>query len=202
MSNPIQKFKEKQAVGKLKSHDKEAFVKAYDENVKDIHRFVYFKIGKKEEADDLTSMIFLKAWNHIQNNTLEDAKTLRALLYKIARNAIIDHYRDSGNKLSASLDDEKNPLEIVAEGKDQQEIMDNTANLELIKSKLPLLKDEYREVIILKFINDLSLEEIADITGKTKGNIRVILHRALNALRELVEEDEKGKADDKNEPVA
>ncbi|MHB8904240.1 MAG: RNA polymerase sigma factor [Patescibacteria group bacterium] len=194
MSNPIQKFNDKKVVSKLKSHDKEAFIRVYDGNVKDIHRFVYFKIGKREEADDLTSMIFLKAWNHIQNNTLEDAKTLRALLYKIARNAIIDYYRDSGNKISASLDDEDKPIEIIADGgdsKDQQEKIDNAANFELIKSKLPLLKDEYREVIIMKFINDLSLEEIADISGKTKGNIRVLLHRALNSLRELVEEDEK-----------
>jgi len=193
MANPIQKFKEKKLVSKLKGRDKETFVKAYDDNVKDIHRFVYFKIGKREEADDLTSMIFLKAWNHIQNNTLEDAKTLRALLYKIARNTIIDHYRDSGNKISASLDDEKNPIDIVATGEDQeghQEKIDNAANLELIKSKLPLLKEEYREVIILKFINDLSLEEIADVTGKSRGNIRVLLHRALNSLRELVEEDD------------
>lgn len=191
MSNPIKKFKEKKAVSKLKSHDKESFIKAYDDNVKDIHRFVYFKIGKKEDADDLTSMIFLKAWNHIQNNTLEDAKTLRALLYKIARNAIIDHYRSSGNKLSASLDDENNPIEIVADGEDQrakQEKIDQSANLDLIKSKLPLLKEEYRELIIMKFINDLSLEEMADITGKSKGNIRVSLHRALKSLRELVEE--------------
>ncbi|HEX7542897.1 MAG TPA: RNA polymerase sigma factor [Patescibacteria group bacterium] len=196
MPNPIQKFKDKRAVSKLKSHDQEAFVKAYDDNVQDIHRFVYFKIGKKEEADDLTSMIFLKAWNHIQNNTLEDAKTLRALLYKIARNSIIDHYRNSGNKLSASLDDENNPIEIEADGEDQkgqQEKLDQAANFELIKSKLPLLKEEYRELIIMKFINDLSLEEMADITGKSRGNIRVLLHRALNSLRELVGEKETEK---------
>lgn len=190
MSNPIQKFKEKKAVSRLKGHDKEAFIKAYDDNVKDIHRFVYFKIGKREEADDLTSMIFLKAWNHIQNNTLEDAKTLRALLYKIARNAIIDHYRDSGNKLSASLDDKDNPIDIISEDEDEQDRIDKAADLNLIKSKLPYLKEEYREVIILKFINDLTLSEIADISGKSQGNIRVLLHRALNALRELVEEDE------------
>ncbi len=194
MPNPIKKFNDKRVISKLKSRDKEAFIKVYDENVKDIHRFVYFKIGKHDEADDLTSMIFLKAWNHIQNNALEDAKTLRALLYKIARNAIIDHYRDSGNKISASLDDEEKPIEIIAEGEgqdDQQNKIDNAANFELIKSKLPLLKEEYREVIIMKFINDLSLEEMADISGKSRGNIRVLLHRALNSLRELVEKDKK-----------
>jgi len=190
-NNLIEKFKNKQALSKLKSHDKEAFIKVYDESVKDIHRFVYFKIGNKEEANDITSMIFLKTWNHIQNNSLEDSKTLRALLYKIARNTIIDHYRETGNKITASLDDEDNKIDVIDDAQAPQDRLDQEANLELIKSKLPLLKEEYREVIIMKFINDLTLEEIADISGKTKGNIRVLLHRALSALRELVGEDDK-----------
>jgi len=189
MSSLVQKFKDKQVFSRLKSHDKEAFIAVYDAHVKDIHRFVYFKIGNSEEANDLTSMIFLKAWNHIQNNTLEDAKTLRALLYKIARTSIIDYYRETGNKLISSLDDEENKIDVIDEAKDPQERLDQASDLELIKSKLPLLKEEYREVIVMKFINDLSLEEIAEISGKSKGNVRVLLHRALNALRELVEKN-------------
>lgn len=186
-NNVVKKFKNKQALGRLKSHDREAFVKAYDENINDIHRFVYFKIGNKEEANDLTSMVFLKTWNHIQNNSLEDSKTLRALLYKIARNTIIDYYRETGNKITASLDDEDHKIDVVDDSVDPQEKIDSEANLELIKSKLPLLKEEYREVIIMKFINDLTLEEISDISGKKIGNIRVILHRALGALKGLIE---------------
>lgn len=186
--NLIDKFKDKQILSRLKSHDKEAFIRIYDENVKDINRFVYFKVGNREEANDLTSMIFLKAWNHIQNNSLESSKTLRALLYKIARNTIIDYYRESGNKLAVSLDDEEHPLEIIAEEEAPQDKLDREADLDLIKKKLPLLKEEYREVIIMKFINDLTLEEMADISGKSRGNIRVLLHRALKALKELVEE--------------
>lgn len=187
----VRKFNDKQALSRLKGHDKEAFIKVYDENVKEIYRFVYFKIGNQEEANDLTSMVFLKAWNHILNKTLEDAKTLRALLYKIARNAIVDYYRESGNKVTASLDNEDHKIEIIDETEDPQERLDRQANLELIKGLLPLLKEEYREVIIMRFINDLSLEEIADISGKNKGNVRVLLHRALNALRELTEKEQK-----------
>jgi RNA polymerase sigma-70 factor, ECF subfamily len=190
--NIVRKFKDKQALSKLKNRDKEAFIKVYDENVQDIHRFVYFKIGSKEEANDLTSMIFLKAWNHIQNKTLEDTKTLRALLYKIARNAIVDYYRETGNKVTASLDDEDNHIEVIDETENPQERLDRAADLELIRTKLPLLKEEYREIIIMKFINDLSIEEIAEISEKSRGNVRVLLHRALNALRELVEQDLPG----------
>ena len=188
--NLVKKFKDKQILSKLKSHDKEAFTKVYDENVQDIHRFVYFKIGSREEANDLTSMIFLKAWNHIQNKSLEDAKTLRALLYKIARNAIIDYYRETGSKLTVSIDDEDRPVEAVDNSEPHPgDKIDSEANLDLIRRQLPFLKEEYREIIIMRFINDLSLEEIADISQKSKGNVRVTLHRALNALRELVEKD-------------
>jgi len=194
MSNGlIQKFKDKKIISQLKSHDKEAFIRVYDENIADIYRFVYFKIGHPEEAHDLTSMIFLKTWNYIQNNQLESSRTLRALLYKIARNVIIDYYRDKSTKTPVSLDDENNPIEVVDNSIDPQDKIDQEADLDLIKQKLPLLKEEYREVIVMKFVNDLSLEEIADISGKKRGNIRVLLHRALIALRELVEEEQTKK---------
>ena len=184
----IKKFKDQQSLRRLKSRDREAFIKVYDENVKEINRFVYFKIGNREEANDLTSVIFLKAWHHIQNKTLEDASTLRALLYKIARTSIIDYYREAGGRQVASLDDEENPIDVIDDAISPQDIMDSASNLQLIMKHLNRLKDEYREVIIMRFINDLSLEEIAEISGKKKGNVRVLLHRALSALRELVEE--------------
>lgn len=189
--NPIKKFKNKQILSRLKNRDKQAFIKIYDENVAEIHRFVYFKIGKREEANDLTSIIFLKTWNYIQNKTLEDAKTLRSLLYKIARTSIIDYYRETGNKITVSLDNEERPIDVIDEAQSPSERLDQEANLSLIKKLMPKLKEEYRELIIMKFINDLSIEEIADISGKSSGSIRVTLHRALSALKELVEKEGK-----------
>ncbi|HPW05955.1 MAG TPA: sigma-70 family RNA polymerase sigma factor [bacterium] len=190
----VKKFREKQLLQRLKSQDKEAFIKVYDDYVRDIYRFIYFKVGKEEEAQDLTSMVFLKAWNHIQTNSLSDSKTLRALVYKIARTSIIDYYRESGNKLEVSLNDEDKPIEIIDENQDMAADLDQSTNLELIRRQLPLLKEEYREVIVLRFINDLNLEEIAAVTGKSRGNVRVILHRALAALKAMVEDKmEKNK---------
>ena len=189
-ANIVKKFKNKQTLSRLKSRDKEVFTEVYDANVADIHRFVYFKIGSREEANDLTSIIFLKTWDHIQKNTLEDAKTLRALLYKVARNAIIDYYREKGSQKPISLDDEKNPVDIASDI-NQDEKLDQDTDLKRIISQLPFLKEEYREIIIMRFINDLSLEEISDVTQKSRGNVRVLLHRALTALKELIEEEEK-----------
>jgi RNA polymerase sigma-70 factor (ECF subfamily) len=187
----VQKFKDKQTISRLKNKDKEVFIEVYDNFAGDIYRFVYFKIGHVEEAKDLTSMIFLKTWNHIQNNSLTSASTLRALLYKVARTSIVDYYRENGSKVEFSLDDEERPIEIVDDSKDLNQEIDRQNDLAKIKSKLPLLKEEYREIIVLKFVNDLELDEISEVTGKTKGNIRVLLHRSLAALKELLEAEEK-----------
>jgi len=210
-SGYFKKFKDRQLMGRLKKRDQESFILAYDANVKEINRFVYFKVGSRDEADDLTSLIFLKAWNYVQSKNLLEAKTLRALLYKIARNAIIDHYREQKAHLELSLSFEanlnedgelKDGMESIKDEKSDVKTLetkiDNDAELALIEKNLPLLKEEYRELIIMRFINDLSLEEIADINQKSRGSIRVSLHRALKALRELIEEKQKGS---KNESV-
>lgn len=190
----ISKLRENNNLSRLKSGDREAFIKAYDDFADDLYRFAYFKLGSEEEAKDLVSVIFLKTWNYIQTNSLKDSKTLRALLYKIARNAIIDHYRDKGLSSNISLEDAPQALEVPDDSQNQEDLIDQKADLELIREKLMLLKDEYREVIIWRFIEDLSMDEIANITGKKKGNIRVLLHRALTALKELLE-DEEGKTE-------
>lgn len=187
------KIKDNQVIGRLKSKDKEAFIRIYDEFAPDIYRFAYFKVGQVEEAKDLTSMIFLKTWNHIQNNSLTDASTLRGLLYKIARTSIIDYYRDSGSKREFSLDDEDNPIDLPDDKIDLNQAVDDAQRLDLIKSKLPLLKEEYREIIVLRFINELEIEEIMEATGKTRGNIRVLIHRAISALKNLIKSEDGAK---------
>lgn len=184
----ISKLRENNNLSRLKSGDKEAFIKAYDDFADDLYRFAYFKLGSEEEAKDLVSVIFLKTWNYIQTNSLKDSKTLRALLYKIARNAIIDHYRDKGLASSISLEDAPQALEVPDDSQNQEDLIDQKTDIELIRQKLMLLKDEYREVIIWRFVEDLSMDEIANITGKKKGNIRVLLHRAITALKELLED--------------
>jgi RNA polymerase sigma-70 factor, ECF subfamily len=190
--NILKKFKDKQTFNRLKNKDTQAFIEVYDQYAQDLYRFIYFKIGKEEEAQDLTSMVFLKAWNHIQNNSLTDSKTLRALVYKIARNAIIDYYRQGDAKIE-SLDNRDTPLQIIDDKEDISQTIDDNIEIEKLGSLILELKEEYREVIVLKFVNDLELEEISVITGKSKGNIRVILHRALSTLKKMIEENNQAK---------
>lgn len=185
-ANPI---KEKYLLFKAKNKDPEAYSQIYDFYVARIYRFVFFKINNQEDAQDITSEVFLKTWQYVIDG--KEIKNLNALFYKIARNMVIDHYRKASQKeisldeLTGGIDSLKPALEIKA---DNQQLVDNKMELEKIQDKLRGLKDEYREAIMLRYIDGLSIKEIAEIVDKKKGAVRVILYRALNALKELMEE--------------
>ncbi|HUT22265.1 MAG TPA: RNA polymerase sigma factor [Candidatus Bipolaricaulota bacterium] len=160
----------------------EAFGKLYDLYVDKIFRFVRFKVNTDEETQDITSNIFLKTWQYLREGKRK-IDNFNALIYRIARNCIIDHYRER-NKNSVVSNTEQFE-EIIADRKDAVKELDQKLDLEQIESKLKLLKEEYREVIILKYINGLTTSEIAKILDKSKSNIRVLLHRALKTLKEI-----------------
>jgi len=184
------KIKEKILYSRIKNKDRQAFVKVYDLYVNQIYRFIYFKVGNKEEAEDLSSAVFLKIWSYLQENNIIDSKTLRSLLYKIARNIIIDHYRKINQRENVSLDKTMEQGGLIDVKQDIAQRAEVMSDLMVIETKLPELKEEYREVIIMRYINELSIKEIAEILDKSKGNVRVLIYRALSVLRELMNQDE------------
>jgi len=184
------KIKEKILYSRIKNKDRQAFVNAYDLYVDQIYRFIYFKVGNKEEAEDLSSAVFLKIWSYLQENNIIDSKTLRPLLYKIARNIIIDHYRKINQRENVSLDKTMEQGGLIDVKQDIAQRAEVMSDLMVIETKLPELKEEYREVIIMRYINELSIKEIAEILDKSKGNVRVLIYRALSVLRELMNQDE------------
>lgn len=186
----IGKIEEKLLLYRIKQSDKDAFIRAYDLYVDQLYRFIYFKVGNREEAEDLCSAMFLKTWHYILENSLKDQKTLKALFYKISRNLIIDHYRKTKGKETMSLDDEKG-INVTDEKQNLNHDLELKADLLVLESKLPELKDEYREIIILRFINELSIKEIAEVLDKSRGNVRILIYRSLNALKELLSQDKK-----------
>jgi len=184
------KIKEKILYSRIKNKDRQAFVKAYDLYVDQIYRFIYFKVGNKEEAEDLSSAVFLKIWSYLQENNIIDSKTLRPLLYKIARNIIIDHYRKINQSENVSLDKTMEQGGLIDVKQDIAQRAEVMYDLMVIETKLPELKEEYREVIIMRYINELSIKEIAEILDKSKGNVRALIYRALSTLKELMNQDE------------
>lgn len=169
------------------TRDPEVFGKLYDIYVDQIYRFIYFKVGRKEEAEDLTGDVFLKTWQYINEMGSEVIDNLRAFLYQTARNAVIDFYRSRDQREFVALpeeDDEKPTMEIVDEKQDLVEKIELASDLEEVKKALQKIREEYREIIILRFVEEMSVKETAEILGKSEGAVRVLLHRAVAALKE------------------
>jgi len=187
-------LKEKFLIHKVRqSKDAEAYGELYDFYVNRIFRFILFKVGSKEVAEDITSQVFLKTWEYI-NDSSKKIGNFNALLYKIARNLVIDHYRQKSREFVGTDEDQFKNIKDKRDIKGETDVRLDVANIEKHLSKL---KDVYREVVILKYIEEFSTVEMSEIMGKTKGNIRILVHRALKALKQLTEQEEKGKINKK-----
>jgi RNA polymerase sigma-70 factor, ECF subfamily len=177
-------LKEKYLVFRVKNHkDPEAYGELYDHYVERIYRFILFKVSSVEDAEDISAEVFLKSWQYIRN-TDKKIGNLNALLYKMARNAVIDYYRNKRrNELPMS---DQSQYENIMEQRNLEEEIDVKIGVNNIEKYLDQLKDEYREVVILRYIEQYSVNEIAEILNKSTSNIRVILHRAIKRLKELI----------------
>lgn len=183
------KTHEKLLLLRLKKKDPEAFSQIYDLYITPIYRFIYFKVSSRQDAEDLTSEVFLKIWQYI-TETEEEIENLRALLYRSARNLVIDFYRRNAKR---DLVHDPEVLNAVVDERQQSFLskIDNQFELKNIEVVLRKMKDEYREVVILRFIEDMSISEIAKVLDKSKGSVRVILHRALKVVRQSLQQDGK-----------
>jgi len=125
-----------------------------------------------------------KTWSFLLDEKGGEVRHLSALLYSIARNRVIDHYRSRANRETLPLADSAE--EIIADDRMDLKKIDAGIDAKMLAKKMRALKDEYREVLVMKYLDELETSEIALVLGKTHGNVRVLLHRATEALRDLV----------------
>lgn len=165
---------------KAKKGESMAFDELYGLFFKKIYRFIFYRVSHKETAEDLSEEVFLKAYSKL--SSLSEDKSFEGWLYQIARNLVIDYYRQKKDPVVA-LEDVENTLEY------QTNIVDivNLDNRQKILLKLiKELPAEQQVVIKLKFFEDLQNSEIAELLHKNEGTIRVIQHRALAKMQELI----------------
>ena len=162
--------------------DADAFGEIYDLYVKRIYRFIYFKVPSAEQAEDLTSESFLKAWHYLFEK--REVPNLQALLYSIARSVVIDWYRASSAERMGTVSLDETLTATLPDAAAEKTLRNIEAKFDttLVLERLRGLKDEYREVVIMKFLDEMSTAEIATVLGKSSANVRVILHRATKFL--------------------
>jgi len=154
----------------------EQFGQIYDQYVEKIYRFIVLKVETQEVAEDLCSEVFLRVFGEFQKDSIEN---IQAFLYQVARYAIADYYREKASMRIVSIEDTE---ELFEEGSLFEEAVVRS-EIEEVRKALSRLRDEYQNLIIWRYLEELSTQEIAHITGKTEGSVRVGLHRALGALK-------------------
>jgi len=159
------------------------FSKIYDKHIDKIYRFIYLKVSSEDIAKDICSETFLKGWVAFQSAE-EKIENPSAFLYRIARNLVTDHYRQRGRTQFVSI--ENNPIIDQVQGVEER--MMAVSEIEQIKAILPNLKEDYQNVIIWRYLDDLSVSEIAKILDRSEQTTRVLLHRALKSLKGELEQ--------------
>lgn len=174
---------ERKLVIEAKGGKTEAFGRLYDYYLPKIYRFILLKVGHREEAEDLSHQVFLKAWQNISGYS-EKGFPFSSWLYRIARNSIIDSYRRS--KPSVNIDEAIGMEELVSRP-DVGKIDDKKTISEIMKF-LQDLKGDEKDVVIMRFIEELSIKEIAESIRKSEGAVKVIQHRAIKKLKKMLKE--------------
>ena len=163
------------------ANPRKIFSKIYDQYIDKIFRFIFFKVNSQEIAQDLTSETFLRGWESFKNgNKIENPQ---AFLYKIARNLVTDHYREKGKTRIVSAD----YVKITDPRTNLEEKALARSDLDTIRLALTNLKEDYQNVIIWHYLDDLSISEIAKVMDKSEGAARVQLHRALKSLKSFID---------------
>ena len=165
-------------IQRTKEGHQESFSPIYDMFIRDIYRFVFFKV-KEEDTEDITAEIFIKAWEKIHSFSGTEEK-FKSWLFTIAQHTIIDYYRT--RKIVVSIDE---ALE-VKDDETPDMPLEEHINDTLIQDALQKIPEPGKSIVILKYMQELSNEEIAQILSIKEGNVRTIAHRSLKRLKELL----------------
>jgi len=171
-----------QLVEKAQNGDTGSFGDLYDFFIDPIYRYIFFKV-KKDDALDLTENVFLKIWENLGSYRKTEGSSFSSWAYRIAHNVVVDYYRitKEHSELDANIADDKkhnNPV-VTTERKLGQDAL---------KNAIFKLKKTYRQIILMKYINELENHEIARVLRRSEGSVRILKFRALKALKRILEE--------------
>jgi RNA polymerase sigma-70 factor (ECF subfamily) len=172
---------EARLVARARRGDREAFGDLYERHLAGLYRYVFYRVGDAHEAEDVTELVFLKAWQALDRYQPGGAP-FRAWLYRIAHNTLIDRARTLRppgdlNDDHADPNSEASPEQITAQREQRQTLAEALRQLEPAQ----------QQVLLLRFVSELSHAETAQVMNRTEGAVRVLQHRALAALRRLLE---------------
>lgn len=164
--------------------DQDAFGQLYERYAERIFNYIYYRTGNVHDAEDLTARVFQRAMNHIKNY-IDRGVPFSAWLYRIAHNLVANWHRDRSRKQEIPLDDL--PM-LPTKGDHPEKNLVRSQEQESLLRIIRTLPSERQNLLILKFVEDMSNAEIGAIMGRSEGAVKSLYHRTLLALRDQLED--------------
>jgi RNA polymerase sigma-70 factor (ECF subfamily) len=169
---------------RAKDGELDAFGELYKRHVSPIYRYIRLRVSDEQIAEDLAEDVFLRAFTALRKYK-ERGVPFSAFLFRITRNLLVDHYRT--NDREASLETTEN-MASLAPTLDEGLMMQD--RIHALQKAFPSLPEDYQEVIRLRVLLTMPTPNVAALMDRSEGAVRVLLHRALTALREKVTEND------------
>lgn len=169
--------------------DPEAFGLLYERYVSSIYNYIYYRTGNHHDAEDLTARTFYRALKHI-SRYVDRGAPFSAWLYRIAHNVVANWHRDRSRRQIIALDERAMG---TLKGEGPAALAEEREEQDLLLQAVRRLPPERQQLLILKFVEQMSNAEIAQVMGRTEGAIKSLYHRTLVALREDLASEEKGR---------
>lgn len=166
-------------VEKAKKGNKQAFADLYEFYFDKISQYIYFKVRDSEVAMDLSQQTFLNAWRSIDQYH-DIGLSFSAWLYTIAHNLVVDYFRKRKQAIRI--------YDILETLSQEPTFVDQTLDRDQLDRAIAKLNENEQQVILLRFLEGFTIEEIAKILAKSKGAVSTIQYRALAKLKEIAQE--------------
>jgi len=171
---------EESLVQRAKQRDQKAFAQLYEEHFDKIYRYVALRIGDRTEAEDMTQQVFLNALKSISSFKWKGVP-FAAWLFRIAHNQVVDYLRKKSKQAAAPLDES-----LVSSDSNPQLMAEHSLDVEQLLLATRRLTEAQRQVISLRFAGELSINQVANIMGKSQGAVKALQHSAIVALRKIL----------------
>jgi RNA polymerase sigma-70 factor (ECF subfamily) len=164
--------------------NQEALATIYDSFYPAIFRYIYYRISDQECAEDMAAEVFVRMLENIGHYEVRSHSFL-AWLYTIAHHLVVDYYRKQAEVNVMPLEESR----VMSDSYHPAQIVEHHASQECLAKALTHLTEDQRQVVLLKFIEEYDISEVAAIMGKQERAIRSLQHRALATLHRVMEQE-------------
>lgn len=174
---------EKQLIERARQGDSAALSELYQTHRKDIYRFIFYRVGNKQDAEDLFQDVMMAAFDGLKK--FRGDAPFRNWCYEIARRKIAYMWRETYKMPTDEIEEALGlHTEMETEVARMEKLKDDEAKTELVTTVLETLKENYRDVLMYRFLKNYSIKETAAAMGVTESNAKVLQHRALKKAAE------------------